>query len=84
MFDKLSYSLPLLFVINAFIFRVSSSPVNTNELWKRMVVEGEDAPDGFCYPFEVEANTTNIQLLGQTTVLFKMSQFKEDSWEVTM
>lgn len=85
---KLNYSwsklLLLLLAINGIISRVSSNPVNSNESWKRTVVESDEVPDDFCYPFEVDANTTNIQLLGQTTVLFKMSQYKEDSWDVTM
>lgn len=74
---------------------VAGHPVDNHKLWVRNDEEisnnnnandtiASATPDDLCYSLELDSNVTSaVQLLGQTTALFKLSDFYE-SWEVSM
>lgn len=73
---------------------VAGHPIDTHKLWARSDEEisnnnandtvASTSPDDLCYSLELDSNVTSaVQLMGQTTALFKLSDFYE-SWEVSM
>lgn len=63
-------------------------------MWMRSVGGDEDmdgnetnpvVPDNICYSLELDNNiTSSVELMGQTTALFKLADIYEQSWEANM